>query len=62
MHIIKTDVDQLSVTVELMPDELNFFIDNYDKLAGECLRENNIEDAMYWVGRAKKIKEQQDMV
>ncbi len=61
MRIIKTDADKLSVTAELLPHELSHWIDIYDKMAGQCLRENDLEGAMHWVDRAKKIKEQQDI-
>ena len=61
MRIIKTDADKLSITADLLPSELNHFIDLYDKWAGECLRENNLRRAMCWADKARKIKEQQDI-
>ncbi len=61
MNIIKADAGNFSVTVNLLPHELNYFIELCDKSAGECLRENDIKGAMYWADRAKKIEEQQDI-
>lgn len=61
MNIIKTDADNLSITADLLPSELYHFIEHYDKNAGKCLRENDLEGAMRWVDRAKEIKEQQDI-
>ena len=61
MNIIKTDADKFSITADLFPSELSHFIDHFDKNAGKCLRENDLEGAMRWAARAKEIKEQQEI-
>lgn len=61
MNIIKTNTETKKVTVELSWDELDHFINDYDKIAGSYLRENNLERAMFWAELSKEAKKQQDI-
>tara|TARA_A100001015_G_C14664741_1_gene584457 strand:+ start:82 stop:297 length:216 start_codon:yes stop_codon:yes gene_type:complete len=61
MNIINRNTETKTVTVELSWDELNHFINEYDKIAGHYLRHNNLAMAMWWANHAKEIKEQQDI-
>ena len=53
--IIAEDYQENTVTVKLDYHELQLIIDKYDTYAGASLRENNLQDAMFWVSRAEKL-------
>lgn len=62
LNIIKTDAENHTVTVEISWYKLDYFINEYDKIAGRYLRENDLQNAMYWVNEAKELKAARDKV
>jgi hypothetical protein len=61
MDIIKTDTETKTVTVELNWFELDHFINDYDKIAGRYLRENDLERAMFWAKLSKELQETREI-
>jgi len=55
--IIKTDLEKLTVTVEVNWFDLDSFIDKYDIYAGQALRDNDLEKAMMWSEKAKQFRD-----
>jgi adenosine deaminase len=62
MNIIETDAENHTVTAEIPWYELDYFINEYDKIAGRFLRENDLVNAMYWVNRSKELRAASDKV
>ena len=56
-NVVKKDFEGRKVTVEIHWMDLDHFIHEYDGYAAKSLRENNINDAMYWADRSKKLED-----
>lgn len=55
-NVVKKDFENRTCTVEIHWMDLDHFIKEYDGCAARHLRENNIEEAMYWADRGKKLE------
>ena len=62
MNIIKRNTENKTVTAELSWDELDHYINEYDKIAGRYLRHNNLEKAVWWANLSKELQETKNAV
>tara|TARA_Y100000114_G_scaffold37472_1_gene33091 strand:- start:5084 stop:5362 length:279 start_codon:yes stop_codon:yes gene_type:complete len=55
--IIETDLDNATVTVEMLFTDLQYFIEKFSGFAERNLQERDFKAAIYWADRAKSLSD-----